>query len=253
MNALLEKSDSEVMERVIIAGDLSKVSPQDRTKYYMVVCKSVGLNPYTNPFNLITLNGKMVLYASRTATDQLRQIHKVSIRVTGRHKEGDVYTVIATATTPDGRTDESTGVVTLTGLRGDALANTYMKAETKAKRRVTLSIVGLGWLDESESDSIPGAKKHTMDIETGEVKETKEAKEVVNEVVSLPWKFTWDRINEVSKQKNMTKDQLDTFIKGFKQPKSEEEYIKLLRKMNEWKVPDEKKMPILHGANQKRA
>ncbi len=33
-----------------------------------------------------------------------------------------------------------------------------MKAETKAKRRVTLSIVGLGWLDETETDSIPDAR-----------------------------------------------------------------------------------------------
>jgi hypothetical protein len=38
-----------------------------------------------------------------------------------------------------------------------------MKAETKSKRRVTLSIVGLGMLDESEVDSIPGAKAVTPD------------------------------------------------------------------------------------------
>jgi hypothetical protein len=40
---------------------------------------------------------------------------------------------------------------------GDMLANAMMRCETKAKRRVTLSIVGLGWTDESEIDSIPGA------------------------------------------------------------------------------------------------
>ena len=32
-----------------------------------------------------------------------------------------------------------------------------MKAETKSKRRVTLSIAGLGWLDEMELDTIRGA------------------------------------------------------------------------------------------------
>jgi len=36
-----------------------------------------------------------------------------------------------------------------------------MRAETKAKRRVTLSICGLGMLDETEVDSIPGAAKIT--------------------------------------------------------------------------------------------
>jgi hypothetical protein len=33
-----------------------------------------------------------------------------------------------------------------------------MRAETKAKRRVTLSIVGLGWTDESELSSLPRAR-----------------------------------------------------------------------------------------------
>jgi hypothetical protein len=33
-----------------------------------------------------------------------------------------------------------------------------MKCETKAKRRVTLSIVGLGWTDESEIETIPDAQ-----------------------------------------------------------------------------------------------
>jgi hypothetical protein len=42
-----------------------------------------------------------------------------------------------------------------------------MKAETKAKRRVTLSIVGLGWLDESE---VPDEVVN-VDINTGEIRE----------------------------------------------------------------------------------
>src|SRR6185312_3719783 len=41
-----------------------------------------------------------------------------------------------------------------------------MKAETKAKRRVTLSICGLGMLDETEVDSIPDARR-VQDIDTG--------------------------------------------------------------------------------------
>ena len=35
-----------------------------------------------------------------------------------------------------------------------------MKAETKSKRRVTLSICGLGFLDESEIDTIPDVVLH---------------------------------------------------------------------------------------------
>jgi hypothetical protein len=40
--------------------------------------------------------------------------------------------------------------VNIEGLKGEALANALMKAETKAKRRATLSAVGLGMMDESE-------------------------------------------------------------------------------------------------------
>jgi hypothetical protein len=58
--------------------------------------------------------------------------------------------------TRDGREDEDYGVVTIGNLKGDAAANMIMKAITKAKRRVTLSISGLGMLDETEIETIPG-------------------------------------------------------------------------------------------------
>jgi hypothetical protein len=45
--------------------------------------------------------------------------------------------------------------VALGTLKGDALANALMKCETKAKRRVPLSLAGLGWLDETELATIP--------------------------------------------------------------------------------------------------
>ena len=44
-------------------------------------------------------------------------------------------------------------------LTGDALANALMKAETKAKRRATLSLCGLGFLDETEIETIPEKAK----------------------------------------------------------------------------------------------
>jgi hypothetical protein len=46
-----------------------------------------------------------------------------------------------------------------------------MRAETKAKRRVALSIVGLGILDESELDTVPQAQRVTIDDATAEVVE----------------------------------------------------------------------------------
>ena len=54
-------------------------------------------------------------------------------------------------------------------LKGEAKANAVMKAETKAKRRVTLSICGMGWVDESEIDSIPNARRVDVDISRGDI------------------------------------------------------------------------------------
>lgn len=153
--AKVEKISAELVEQVVIQGDLAQLSSQQRGDYYARVCSSLGLNPLTKPFDYIRLNNKLVLYAKRDATDQLRSIHKISISVTARERIDDVYIVTARAKNADGREDESTGAVSIAGLKGDALANAMMKAETKAKRRVTLSICGLGLLDESEIETIP--------------------------------------------------------------------------------------------------
>lgn len=157
MSNLVQQTQSAI-ESALILGDLSKLNTDQRLSYYKSVCESVGLNPLTKPFDYINLNGKLVLYAKRDATDQLRKIHGVSIKITAREKIEDIYIVTALATDKTGRFDESTGAVNVSGLKGDNLANAFLKAETKAKRRVTLSLCGLGLLDETEVHSIPDAK-----------------------------------------------------------------------------------------------
>lgn len=148
----------EVLEQVAVSGDLSGLTAAQRLAYYQAVCRSLGLNPLTKPFEYLTLNGKLRLYALRDCTDQLRRLHGISIHITNRERLGDLYLVTARAKDRTGREDESIGAVALGSLKGDALANALMKAETKAKRRVTLSLAGLGWLDETELATIPGVR-----------------------------------------------------------------------------------------------
>ena len=161
MNAITKTTSSpgEIAESVIIKGDLSKLNPQERADYYLRVCESVGLNPLTSPFAYITLNGKLTLYALRNATDQLRTIYKVSVIDLQESERDGVFVVTAKVQNGDGRTDMAKGAVALGGLKGEALANALMKAETKAKRRATLSLCGLGFLDETEIEDIPAAAK----------------------------------------------------------------------------------------------
>jgi hypothetical protein len=158
----------DALESILVEGNLEKLSAAQRLDYYAATCKSLGLNPLTKPFAYIKLSGKTTLYALKETTDQLRKIHGISVRISSREEIGESYVVTAFATDRDGRTDESTGAVPMEGLRGDAHSNALMKAETKAKRRVTLSIAGLGMLDETEVDTIANAQANVVDLETGE-------------------------------------------------------------------------------------
>ncbi|EEU6682710.1 hypothetical protein HEF38_001797 [Campylobacter coli] len=158
-------------ELALVKGDLSKLSDVERASYVKNLCESLGLNMLTKPFEYIVLNGKLTLYANKSATDQLRQIRKVSITKTEVAQVGDIYMVTAYAATPDGRTDCDTGALNIKNLGGDNLANAIMKAITKAKRRVTLSICGLGMLDESELDlKVCGSDEKAIENKAKELK-----------------------------------------------------------------------------------
>lgn len=158
------------IEKVVVQGDLSPLSPSQRVTYYKKVCESAGLNPFTKPFEYIVLNGKLTLYAKKDCTEQLRKLNGISIVSLEDKLVDDIYIVTAKASTKDGRTDQAKGAVVIGHLKGEQKANAIMKAETKAKRRVTLSISGMGFCDESEIDSIPNAKTVEIDLSTGEMK-----------------------------------------------------------------------------------
>jgi len=151
--------NASALERVLVAGDLSGLSESQRIEYYKAVCESLGLNPLTRPFEYLRLNGRLVLYATRAAADQLRAIHGISIVDVRVEYKDDMIVVTVRGRDKSGREDVEVGVVSTVGLRGDAQANAFMKALTKAKRRLTLSLAGLGWLDETETESIPGAQR----------------------------------------------------------------------------------------------
>lgn len=141
------------LEKVVVTGDLAELSVNERIGYYARVCESLGLNPLTQPFDYFrNKNGELKLYAKKDATDQLRSVNGISVTGIRRESDADLGLQIVTVEGRDrtGRTDSSIGVVSTKGLVGESLANALMKAETKAKRRMTLSLAGLGWLDETE-------------------------------------------------------------------------------------------------------
>ena len=173
------------IEDVITRGDLSKLTPEQRTEYYTRLCNEFGLSALTQPFDWLTLNGKLVLYANRRCADQLRKINRISIKIVSQDHADNLLSIHVQAKDKEGREDEDLGVVYLCypdrvksrdgtwidhpkagkPLQGDDRANTILKGITKAKRRVTLSIAGLGFLDETEVEDIPADAKAAPQIE----------------------------------------------------------------------------------------
>lgn len=185
---------ADTLEQVLIKGDLAKLTSAQKIAYVNNLCQSLGLNPLTRPFDYLTLNNKLVLYAKKDCADQLRKLYGITLTVIRRERDeaNQCYTVVVKAAFPDGREDEASGSVGISYwkkkdqcdpgeqphwelMRGEELANKMMRAETKAKRRATLSICGLGFLDESELDQVDKKKGYTPDVspvvEAGELAE----------------------------------------------------------------------------------
>lgn len=204
---------AELQEKVLMGGDLSKLTIPERLSYYKAVCESVGLNPLTRPFEYLMLEDKLMLYARKDCTDQLRELHGISIEIVSREKVDDLFVVTARAKNITERIDESVGAVPAMKEEGDwktaqsgkryfqgngtykplnleARSNAMMKAETKAKRRVTLSICGLGVMDESELDGI-------MNVKRAVNAEDPEKKHTLPEMYALTHEVTEDNPNPI--------------------------------------------------------
>jgi hypothetical protein len=154
-----ESQAAALFETLVVNGDLSAMSQEQRIQYYKLVCERVGLDPYQKPFDLIKLSGKLTLYANKTCTAQLTSIRGLRVAIVAREVIGDQYVVTARCETPTGSYSEDIGAVTIGGMRGDAASNAMKKAATQAKRRAILSACGLGMLDEEEVTQVQGAER----------------------------------------------------------------------------------------------
>ena len=155
---------SQEVKEALVSDNLKSLSNDKKAKYLEALCTSVGLNPLSQPFMFLETKAnqdaptKHKVYATRDATEQLRKLYGVSAKKTDTKQSDEVYIVDVEVSDNSGRTDFATGAVALKGkygaFKGETLANAIMRCETKAKRRATLSICGLGFLDETEIDTM---------------------------------------------------------------------------------------------------
>ena len=166
----IQKLEPEIISSLVINGDLSKLDQNQKVVYYKLFCERLGLDPLTQPFKILKLNGKEVLYCDRSGAQQLNKKHNVSHEIKTRETINDLYVVTCRASIENRFTD-SIGAVNIAGLKGDSLANAMMKGETKAKRRATMDLLGLGMLDETETETIPQAMVYDVPFTLEELRD----------------------------------------------------------------------------------
>jgi hypothetical protein len=191
IKSLIPQTTTDDITASMSVGDLAKLTPEQRVSYYLAVCQSAGLNPLTRPFTLMKNKaGEVILYANKQCAEQLRKRDRVSLRVVSREEANGIYIVTIRASTLD-REEEAIGALALDGLKGQALADAYMKCETKAKNRATMAICGLGFAMDEDAYASPVP----FDTRTGEITEshrprpllTREAGKSVEEHASDLW------------------------------------------------------------------
>lgn len=171
MTNTIVKSDLDlaVAASLVTEGDISGLTHEQRAAYYLRTCEGLGLNPASQPFAFLRLNGKEVMYAKRGATDQLAAIHRVVREIIEGPKVIDlagtkIVYCVARASLPGGRCETAIATLPLVDP-----AMVLMKAETKAKRRATLALLGLAMLDEQEVADIPAGERAPSRIDVGRV------------------------------------------------------------------------------------
>ena len=151
-NAITVKTEdaNAIVRRIALSGNLKSLSEPERWQYYEAFCRHLGLEPTTRPFDVIDRDGKVNLYPNANCAAQLGERMRLSFPEYKTEVIADavfVYRVLARDS--EGREAWGTGAVPM-GRTPLEIASAIKKAETQAKRRVTLSMGGLGITDSDE-------------------------------------------------------------------------------------------------------
>lgn len=146
---------NEIMKKINDSvGDFSVLSNEERNVFVEHICETYNLDKSSVPVRFVTDNKskKVIPYLARTATDQLRMNLNISVIEQNVQFSPNGIACIVTVKVQDdkGRTDMDVGSVFLGNATGDDYAKQIMSCVTKAKRRATISLSGIGILDEAE-------------------------------------------------------------------------------------------------------
>jgi hypothetical protein len=181
--------NEDVLNKIFLNGDIKALSDKEVILYMNAVANKMGLDTTTHPINILEMKKynsneieKKILYINKDGAYQLAKNNSISITKieTKYHKETGIYEVVAYGQDKIGRQDCSMSAVYIGKANGEHLANLLMKAETKAKRRLILSLCGTGLIDESEAESIRETKAEIIETKNGK-NETIDVNEIKSE------------------------------------------------------------------------
>lgn len=149
----------------ILNGDLSQLTPDEQLAYYTNRCERLGLDPMSQPFLFLKTKAregeepKTILYATRSASDQIAKREGLSGAITSKDVSG-VTAIVCVRITDGKRTIENIGAASFKydNQAGDALK----RATTQAYRRGIIQFAGLGMVSEEDIEDIHGAQKVGM-------------------------------------------------------------------------------------------
>jgi hypothetical protein len=143
-------------ERLVIGGDLSALKPAERLEYYQWRAGVMGIDWRGAPFDYITTKGigglKVALYLNAAGCELLRKKLNITISALEWRIVDSIIEARVTGHTADGRTDMEVGLVSARGVSPADLPDQIAKAITKAKNRLTKSLVGFSSEDDGGPD-----------------------------------------------------------------------------------------------------
>lgn len=180
LRALVRESNTSALDDALAGGlaadallsavaagkDTRQLTGAQRRALLASLHHQLGLNPLSGAVMFLLTNGRETLYVKKEGTDQIARREKLTRETLKgpcvETMEG-VKVVICQVCVkhPDGRAETCTATLPFSA---GGLVNDLMKVETKAKRRATLSLCGLGMLAEDEIETIPGARTVPADV-----------------------------------------------------------------------------------------
>ena len=169
-NGIAPAADTSLLS-LITKGNLNGMSDDQVIQVYVARCESIGVDPRTQPFDVLVLNGAKRLYPNSRLAEQLIQRHRLSTTKTREETTPEGIRIVEVEVSDAlGRKVSATGALFVKALTGQPLADAWMKCETKATRRAVLRFCGLGQIAEQpEIEDVQYTVRQSVDVDTGEI------------------------------------------------------------------------------------